>query len=353
MSVKPDAGPVPGILRPLRLADTALRKAEMTVLCVVLFTMIALSFAQVVLRGLQHAGLAQPVPWFEDIDRHFVLWVGMLGASMAAREGRHFGVEALPKLFSETGRRRLEGVLNLIAAGVCALLTDIMWKDIVLDEIPRSREHPLFVLEGIRIANENGVGTHGMPFLKWWLLVIIPIGLVGMTFRFFLRSLEAALLTNEQWHWLERELKPDVVAAGDPGAEPASGREGAVIESATPPSTQRLQHAEAVAAEKRLEQQLAASVPGGSPAPVPAEPQTPRKTPTGEVSIVRLADLGDVADPEHRPSAAPPPDEDESLVDSDVLRAERHPDEDSAQAPTDRQNKQPDGGDRRSPGGRS
>lgn len=346
MSDKPPAHPTPAVLAPLRLADTVLRKAEMVVLCSILFTMIALSFAQVVLRGLQHAGLGQPVPWFEDLDRHFVLWVGMLGASMAAREGRHFGVEALPKLFSETGRRRLECALNAIAGVVCGLLTNIMWKDIVLDEIPRSREHHLFVLEGIRVANETGGGTHGLPVEKWWLLVIIPIGLVGMTFRFFLRSLEAALLTNEQWHWLERELKPDVVAAADTAADPASQGSGAVVESATPPSTQRLQEVEAKVAEKRLELGMpavpttAAPSAPGAPAPAPEPPPSPRKTPTGEVKIPKIADAGDAADPEARPNAAPPPDEDERLVDSDVLLSEKHPDEESAQAPTDRQTKQ-------------
>jgi TRAP-type C4-dicarboxylate transport system permease small subunit len=372
--------PVPVVLKPLRLADTLLRHVEMSVLIIVLLTMIGLSFAQVVLRTLQHAGLGQPVSWFEDLDRHFVLWVGMLGASIAAREGRHFGVEALPKLFSETGRRRLEGALNFVAAVICALLTYIMWTDIVLDEIPRSREHHLFVLEAIRVVNEDGHGTHGLPVEKWWLLSIIPFGLVGMTFRFFLRSLEATLLTNEQWHWLERELKPDVVAAAQPDAHPAGLGSGAVVATATPPATQRFQEVEARAASERLAKrgsgpnaspnasatappaaravvcpQCSAPIPPAAagriacsscgatidvPAP-PAQTPAPKKAPTGEIKAFRLGDQSDVVDPDARPGPTPPPDEEESLVDSDVLMRERSDEESTGASPTDRQTKQP------------
>src|SRR5207302_8231563 len=111
------------------------------------------------------------------------------------------------------------------------LLTLIMFNKIRLDEIPRSRppeNHHLFTV-GLP-------GGGSLPVAEWWLLGIIPIGLAGMTFRFFLRSLEAGLLTDEEWHHLERELKPDLVAAPDPAADPASMGTGAVVEAATPPA---------------------------------------------------------------------------------------------------------------------
>src|SRR5204863_6992659 len=134
----------------------------------------------------------QEIAWFDILARHLVLWVGILGASIAAREGRHFGVELLPKLFSERGRQRLEAGLNVVAGGVALLLTLGM-----VEYVRRPDENALFVIDAL-----------SMPVRRWWLLAIMPAGLGLMTYRFFLRALEALLLSQHQWHALERQLKP-------------------------------------------------------------------------------------------------------------------------------------------------
>src|SRR3954451_3196736 len=90
-------GEVPLALRPLRALDGALRRGELVVLVTVLIAMIGVSFAQVVLRKVRpFVPSVQEIAWFDILARHLVLWVGILGASIAAREGRHFGVELLP-----------------------------------------------------------------------------------------------------------------------------------------------------------------------------------------------------------------------------------------------------------------
>ncbi|MBI3723097.1 TRAP transporter small permease [bacterium] len=337
MSAEPER-PVPFVLRPLRAADGFVRRIEVTVLVLVVLTMIGLSFAQVATRILRpYIPIFQPVAWFDILARHLVLWVGVLGASVAAREGRHFGVEALPKLFSERGRRRLEGFLNLVAGIVTALLTRIMWNKIVLDEIPRSgppEYHHLFTV-GL-----PGGGT--LPVDEWWLLGIIPIGLAGMTFRFFLRSLEAGLLTDGEWHQLERELKPDLVAAPDPAADPASMGSGAVVEASTPPAVAEKQEAQAHAQPKDPPAPPPPPVapPAAPPAPPPAPaattpPSSPLWTPvprvvseqgkkvsTEKVKRRAVADAGDVQDPEPQPGDENPRDTMAELVDSSVSLTE-------------------------------
>ena len=315
---------VPTILLPLRTLDGALRKGEIVVLVTVLIAMIALSFAQVVLRKIRPViPSVQEIAWFDILTRHFVLWVGILGASIAAREGRHFGVEILPKVFSERGRQRLEAVLNFAAGAVTLLLTLGMWNYVALSETKA-----LFVIEAL------GVSVH-----RGWLLSIMPVGLALMTFRFFLRSLEALLLTQEQWHHLERELKPDLTAAAVPSAEPASRGSGAVIEASTPPGVQVQQ--------EQLEAALEAQ--GSSPPP-------PRQTPAGgrgaslaqqehkkvdkstdEIRIRRLGDLADVSDPPPEPSRPRPSDPDVDLVDSDMTMSGPSIEEPDAAAPTERQ----------------
>jgi TRAP-type C4-dicarboxylate transport system permease small subunit len=307
---------VPPVLIPLRALDGALRRGEIVVLVTVLIAMIALSFAQVVLRKIRPVIPAvQEVAWFDILTRHFVLWVGILGASIAAREGRHFGVEILPKLFSERGRQRLEAVLNLAAGAVTLLLTLGMWNYVALSETKA-----LFVIEAL------GVSVH-----RGWLLSIMPVGLGLMTYRFFLRSLEAILLTPEQWHHLERELKPDLTAAAVPSAEPASLGSGAVIEASTPPEVQVQQEQ----LEKALEAKAAPVQPAGRTPPAPDHKKVDKST--DEIRVRRLGDLMDVSDPPPEPARPKPSDPDVDLVDSDMTMSGPPIEDPDAAAPTERQ----------------
>jgi len=293
--------PVPKVLVPLRTVDTFFRRIEVTVLVLVVLTMIGLSFAQVATRVLRpYFPFIQPVAWFDTLARHLVLWVGVLGASIAAREGRHFGVEALPKLFSERGRRRLEGVLNVIAGVVSALLTQIMWNKIVLDEIPRSRppeNHHLFVV-GLP-------GGGSLPVPEWWLLGIIPIGLAGMTYRFLLRSLEAALLTDGEWHDLEHELKPDLAAAAEPSRDVAPAPPAPPLPPKLPPPPP--------------------NPPLWTPVPRVVSETASKKPSTEKVRRRALGDLEDVDDPEPHEAATDEPDAFLKLVDSDDTTGEEEP----------------------------
>src|SRR3954451_11678434 len=103
-------------LGPMRALSRGFEKVEGGVLVVVLLTMVTLAFAQVLLRQIrQHNPAFQPVAWFGPFTQHLVVWVGIIGAAIATREGRHFGVEALTKSFGPRGRRRLDIVLQTVS----------------------------------------------------------------------------------------------------------------------------------------------------------------------------------------------------------------------------------------------
>src|SRR5688500_2361377 len=76
--------------------DKHLQRAEVGLLAACLLLMIALAFAQVILRTFRGEVL-QPVPWFDSVAGHLVIWVGMLGASLCTAEGRHISIEALDR----------------------------------------------------------------------------------------------------------------------------------------------------------------------------------------------------------------------------------------------------------------
>ncbi len=73
------------------------------------------------------AGLARLAPegysWADNVALLLLLWVGFLGASMAAKQGRHLRVDAAKKLWPAAQRARLGGVSLILAAGFAGLLT--------------------------------------------------------------------------------------------------------------------------------------------------------------------------------------------------------------------------------------
>ena len=85
--------------------------------------MVALSFFQVVQRQLFGTGLL----WGDTFLRYLVLWVGFLGAAIAAAEGKHFAWEAA----AHHGGRRgtiLKVVANLACAAITACLSAAAWR---------------------------------------------------------------------------------------------------------------------------------------------------------------------------------------------------------------------------------
>jgi TRAP-type C4-dicarboxylate transport system permease small subunit len=69
------------------LAD-ALRKAGMGVLVVCGAAMSIIVMLQIVFRFVVYV----PIPWSEELARYLMIWMGMVGAFVALREGRHIGV---------------------------------------------------------------------------------------------------------------------------------------------------------------------------------------------------------------------------------------------------------------------
>ncbi len=58
-----------------------------------------------------------PAAWTEELARFLLIWIGMLGAAYAYREGSHLGIDLLADKLEESGRRRLHSIVH----GVCLL----------------------------------------------------------------------------------------------------------------------------------------------------------------------------------------------------------------------------------------
>lgn len=111
--------------------------------------------------------------WSQKLALVFILWVGMLGASMATKEGRHIAIDAVKRVIPDRFKRPFEiagGMLTVILCFVLATLAieyaRANWVDWV------DSEYRAFLFESLE-----------WPY--WVATLPIPIGFGLMGVRFF------------------------------------------------------------------------------------------------------------------------------------------------------------------------
>ena len=65
-----------------------------------------------------------PAAWTEELARFLLIWIGMLGAAYAYRQGSHLGIDLLANKLDQAGRTTLHRVVHIVCllfAG-CVLL---------------------------------------------------------------------------------------------------------------------------------------------------------------------------------------------------------------------------------------
>jgi TRAP-type C4-dicarboxylate transport system permease small subunit len=161
----------------LRAADRGLIYIEVTGVTLALLLMVFLKFTDVVLRNVGKGG----VPEFATIAQHLVVWVGMLGASLAAADRKHISIELFAPILTPNGRRVVEGIIDLSTIVFCALAAYISWEWIVFSEQPES-------------SAMFRVPLLDVPFRRWWSLSIIPVGFGLMALRFLKLAIERVFI---------------------------------------------------------------------------------------------------------------------------------------------------------------
>jgi len=149
-----------GLRSALSRLDSAGRLLEDFILVTFLSGMILLAVGQIVLREVFDTGII----WADQLVRLIVLWLAMMGAIAACREDRHIRIDALSHLFPDSVISGIRIVVDLFAAGVCAL---IAWHAYRYLQLEIEFEDTLLVDTPAWIAH-----------------VIIPIGFAVFSYRF-------------------------------------------------------------------------------------------------------------------------------------------------------------------------
>lgn len=149
--------------------EQAARSIETWLIVVILGGLVLLGAAQIVLRN----GFSVGLPWADGLSRLAVLWLGLLGAMAASRDGRHISLGAVTRWLPERVRRVVGVVADLVAAAVSAALA---W----------------YALSFVRDSREFGdLLLNDIP--AWWLQAIMPVAFAAMAVQFVLHAVRRAL----------------------------------------------------------------------------------------------------------------------------------------------------------------
>jgi TRAP-type C4-dicarboxylate transport system permease small subunit len=95
-----------------------LDKLEYLVLGFLFAFMVGLAFLQIVLRIFFATGIL----WGDPLLRHLLLWVALLGATMATKEGKHINIDVFARLLPDRGKTAIQALTDLFSTFICILL---------------------------------------------------------------------------------------------------------------------------------------------------------------------------------------------------------------------------------------
>jgi TRAP-type C4-dicarboxylate transport system permease small subunit len=145
-------------------AERAVLWVETSLIVVFLGGLILLGAAQIVLRNAFSMGFA----WGDGLARLAVLWLALLGALAASRDGRHITMGAMSRWLPQRLQTAAGVTADLFAAAVSGALA---W----------------YALAFVRDSFEYGDVLLG-DIPAWWLQAIMPIAFALMTCSFLAQA---------------------------------------------------------------------------------------------------------------------------------------------------------------------
>jgi TRAP-type C4-dicarboxylate transport system permease small subunit len=153
-------------LRALALGlDRVVARIEAGAIVVLVSCLTAVTFAQVVTRY----GLSNPLIWSEELARYLFVWVSMIGAALAIREGGHFGLDLLV--------RRVPALRSIVAPVVTTVM--IVFLAIVLKT----------GIDETTLASMQFAMT--FPMRMQWAYLALPVGAGLMLFHLVIHLIRA------------------------------------------------------------------------------------------------------------------------------------------------------------------
>ena len=127
--------------------------------------LIVFASAQIVLRNVFSIGIT----WADGLTRMVVLWLALLGALAAARDGRHIRLNALMQWLPAQLQTAASVASDLFAAAVSGVLAYLSF-------------------EFVRDSRGYGDTLLGQ-FPAWWFQAVMPVAFALIAYRFVIHAL--------------------------------------------------------------------------------------------------------------------------------------------------------------------
>jgi TRAP-type C4-dicarboxylate transport system permease small subunit len=136
------------------------RRIETALMSVILLGIVALESLQILLRNF----FSYAIFWADDLIRLGVLWLAVIGALAASREGRHLAIGIVPRYCPPSWHKPAASVASMFAAAVTVLLAWHAFR---------------FVFDSYRYG-DTVLG--GLP--AWAFQLVMPIGFSLISYQF-------------------------------------------------------------------------------------------------------------------------------------------------------------------------
>ena len=149
----------------MRVWIDRLHRAEDGLLVILLSSMIVLAGTQIFMRNFFDSGFV----WIDPLLRILVLWLGLIGATVATRHNKHIRIDLLSRYFERNTLRLIQSLIAQVSAWTCLV---IAW----------------YGFDWIKLDYADGYSSFaGIP--DWAVEVIVPLAFALIGLRYLLRSL--------------------------------------------------------------------------------------------------------------------------------------------------------------------
>ena len=142
-----------------------LYRVENGILVAVLLSMLAMAVLQILMRNLFESGIV----WGDILVRILVLWVGLVGAMVASRQGNHINIDILSRYLPKQAKNSIKSAVEFFTATVCSVAAFYTFRFVKIE------------------FTEGGMAFAQVPI--WVCEAIIPIAFTVIALRYFTLSL--------------------------------------------------------------------------------------------------------------------------------------------------------------------
>lgn len=148
----------------LERCRTIIYRLEDSILVGLLLLMIVMAVLQIFLRNLFGGGIV----WSEVLVRILVLWLGLIGAMVASRQGNHITIDIMERYLSGRAKKVVQCIIELFTALICLVVA-------------------YYSLQFVQMEFVDG--SESFAKVPAWLCeAIIPFAFMVISLRYFLLS---------------------------------------------------------------------------------------------------------------------------------------------------------------------